>query len=79
MNATATLTLVKQPDEIESAWAEHEYRNDVAKRYFKAIHAKDWDEAGFVWLEAAAYDKAHENSSSPLVDELGLTDLPAAA
>ncbi|MCX4543800.1 hypothetical protein [Streptomyces sp. NBC_01565] len=65
-------------EDVEAAWIEHAYRQDVARRYFTAIHNKDPEAAAFVWLEAEAYDKAHEGSS-PLADELDFTDLPAAA
>jgi hypothetical protein len=83
----ATVTALKQPteneievteSEIEAAWMEHEYRAGVVRRYFEAVLAKDWDEAAFIWLEAGAYDEANPDCS-PLLDELGITDLPTAA
>jgi hypothetical protein len=87
MNATA-IALIKQPAdietvevetaEIETAWAEHLYRNDVIRRYFAAMHKQDWDEAGFIWLEAAAYDRANPGSS-PITAELDEQALADAA
>lgn len=74
----ATVTPIVQPSDIELAWAEREYRKGVARRYDEAVLAQDWAGAAFVWLEATAYDKANQDSS-PLADELGLGDLPAAA
>ncbi|MEU3665771.1 hypothetical protein [Streptomyces virginiae] len=78
MNATA-IALIKKPAdietvgvetaEIETAWAEHLHRNDVIRRYFAAVDKNDHDEAGFVWLEAAAYDRANPGSS-PITAEL---------
>jgi acyl-coenzyme A synthetase/AMP-(fatty) acid ligase len=72
------LTLIKQPSEIETAWAEHRYRNDVIRRYWAAVDSGDRDEAGFVWLEAAAYDRANPGSS-PITAELDEQALADAA
>ncbi|MFJ3878045.1 hypothetical protein ACIPW5_11355 [Streptomyces sp. NPDC090077] len=73
----ATVTPIHQPDETDAAWAEHAYRQDVVRRYYQAVEAKDRIEAAFVWLEAHAHDKANQHNS-PLVDELD-AELPAAA
>ncbi|MCX5584260.1 hypothetical protein [Streptomyces erythrochromogenes] len=61
------LTLIQA--EIDDAWYEHLYRSGVIRRYFAAIDKRDWDEAGFVWLEAQAYDRANPGSS-PITAEL---------
>jgi hypothetical protein len=81
----ATVTHIQQPakaeatsSEVDAAWIEHEYRLDVARRYFDAVHAQDRDEAASIWIEAGAWDKAHQGSS-PLLDELDISDLQAAA
>jgi hypothetical protein len=74
----ATVTFIPQPDEIETAWVEHSYRNDVIRRYFEAIQKRDWNDVGFVWLEAAAYDKANPGSS-PITDALDEQPLADAA
>jgi hypothetical protein len=72
------LTLIKQPAEIDAAWAEHLYRNDVIRRYFAAVDKRDHDEASFIWLEAAEYDRSNPGSS-PITAELDEQALADAA
>lgn len=74
----ATVTLIKQPAEIETAWAQHAYRSDVVRRYWAAVDKQNWDEAGFIWLEAAAHDKVNPGSS-PITAELDEQALADAA
>jgi hypothetical protein len=71
-----TFTLIKTPLGTESAWAEHQVRQDITTRYFSALHRGDLDTAAEVWLEASAYDAQNRRSSS-LLDELD--DQPLAA
>ncbi|MFI5831054.1 hypothetical protein ACIA6C_28035 [Streptomyces sp. NPDC051578] len=70
-----TFILIKTPLETESAWAEHQVRQDIKARYFAAIHRSDLDTAAEVWLEASAYDAENRRSSSLLAE---LDDQPLA-
>lgn len=70
-------TLRTRPSEAELAWAEHGTRQDIARRYFAALQARDLDAAANIWLEAGDYDRANPASSS-LRDELDYPDRRAA-
>ncbi|MFE9844711.1 hypothetical protein [Streptomyces goshikiensis] len=71
-------TVIEMPDTIELAWAEHEEREAIERRYFAALHAGDLDMAAAVWLDAAAYDEANPGCS-PLTDVLDGQPLADAA
>lgn len=63
MNATATT--IEQPDEVETAWAQHEERQRIITAYYNASTKADRTAARW---EAIAWDNANRGSSSVIAE-----------